>query len=186
MAVLGGRFIERCPDCPYAGPAVVSRGDPTSQFVLVGEAPGDREIEEGRPFVGPAGRILSTAIAAAGLAEDDVLIVNAIACQPVPVRPRVGAIDACRDRLRAELEAHPRRVVVTLGGTPFRAVTGIPCSVLAERQVGPRPFGAWILVPTVHPAWVLRWKADRLGMLVEDLQGAAALLQYPDHKAAAG
>jgi uracil-DNA glycosylase len=110
------------------------------------------------------------------LVERELLIVNSIACRPNPVRPKASAIYACRARLLGELDAYPRRVVVTLGATPFRAITDTRASILVERGAGPRPFGAWTLVPTVHPAWVLRWKAERYGTLKHDLQVAAGLL----------
>jgi uracil-DNA glycosylase family 4 len=179
LTASSGRFIDRCPGCPYADPAIASRGDPASPIVLVGEAPGAHEIEEGLPFVGKAGSLLSEEILAAGLVEDELYIVNALSCRPVPVRPRVGAIRACRSRLLAELAAHPRRVVVTLGATPLRAITGSPCSVLAERKAGPRQIGSWLVVPTVHPAWVLRWRSERAEMLERDLRLAAGLLRNP-------
>jgi uracil-DNA glycosylase family 4 len=83
--------IDHCPGCPYRefGPAVGPRGDPASRIVLVGEAPGREEIKAGRPFVGPAGRVLSEALAEAGLTPGDLFITNAVACVPHPVHPWV-------------------------------------------------------------------------------------------------
>jgi uracil-DNA glycosylase family 4 len=119
-------IIDNCPDCPYRefGPAIGPRGDPASRIVLVGEAPGAKEIAEGRPFVGPVGDVLWEALTEAGHSEADLFITNAVACQPRPVKPTVAAIDACRGRLVGDIKAHPRAVVVALGLTAVRAVTG--------------------------------------------------------------
>lgn len=101
--------VENCPGCPYGGPAVGWRSNPSSAIAIVGEAPGKTEIKQRRPFVGPAGVTLNRAIEEAGLTEADPFITNSIACLPKPVRPRVKAIDACRDRLMRDLEAHLER-----------------------------------------------------------------------------
>ena len=111
--------IGHCPSCPYReGPAIGHRGNPASRIVLVGEAPGAKEIAEGRLFVGPAGDVLWAAVAKAGLHEADVFVVNSLACRPHPVRPRVEAIVACRGRLVRYIAAYPRAVIVALAGPP--------------------------------------------------------------------
>jgi uracil-DNA glycosylase family 4 len=169
--------IENCPDCPYGGPAIGSRGNPSSPIAIVGEAPGETEIKEGRPFVGPAGTTLCQAIEEAGLREADPFITNSIACRPHPVRPWVQAIDACRGRLMRELEAHPRTVVVAVGGTALRAVTEKAGLRIREARKGdPIPIRGWLVVPTVHPAWVRRGPGEREQLLVEDLRRARSLL----------
>lgn len=164
---------EHCVGCPYraSSPAIGPRGDPASRIVLVGEAPGKKEIDEGQPFVGPAGEVLWEAIAEAGLHEAEVFVVNALACRPPLVRPSPMAIDACRGRLVRDTEAHPHRVIIGLGVTAVRAIT--------ERRRFPMmmahgvellsPWGP--LVPTFHPAFILRLRAVR-PMLVEDLKHA--------------
>ena len=170
--------VENCPECPYGGPAIGSRGNPSSAIAIVGEAPGETEIEKGRPFLGPAGTTLDWAIAQAGLAEADPFITNSIACRPEPVRPRVKAIDACRGRLMRELEAHPRTVIVAVGGTALRAVTeqrGL--RILVARKRAPIATRGWLVVPTIHPAWVRRRPREREQLLVEDLRRARRLLE---------
>jgi DNA polymerase len=170
--------VGNCSECPYRGPCVSPRGDLASPIVIVGEAPGQTEIEKGRPFVGPAGTTLSRAIAEAGLREADLFITNSIACRPQPVRPRANAIDACRGRLMSELEAHPRTVIVAVGGTALRAVTeqrGL--RILEARKRAPIAIRGWLVVPTVHPAWVRRRPGEREQLLVEDLRRARRLLE---------
>jgi DNA polymerase len=170
---------DHCLGCPYRefGPAIGPRGDTASRIVLVGEAPGAKEVIEGRPFVGPAGDVLWKALAEVGLSEAEVFITNSVACRPYdPVKPKVrapkpGAIDACRGRLVHEIEAHPRAVIVALGGTAVRALTGQRgFRVLKDRgRMLASPWGP--VVPTLHPARVLRRPAEA-PLLVDDLMHA--------------
>ena len=168
--------IDHCPGCPYRefGPAVGPRGNPASRIVLVGEAPGKNEIEAGRPFVGPAGHVLAEALAEAGISEANLFITNAVACMPHPVHPWVKAIDACRGRLVLDIEAHPRAVVVALGLTAVRAVTGGRGFRMMDSH-GVELATVWgPVVPTLHPARVLRRPTER-PMLVADLKHARRL-----------
>lgn len=170
--------MEHCPGCPYreCGPAIGPRGDPASRIVIVGEAPGGNEIIAGRPFVGRAGDVLRRALAAAGLPEADLFITNSVACQPQPTTPTVAAIDACRGRLVADIEAHRRAVIVALGGTAVRALTGTRgFRVLTEH--GHALATRWgPVVPTLHPARVLRRPAEE-PLLVADLNHARRILE---------
>jgi uracil-DNA glycosylase family 4 len=143
--------------------------------VIVGEAPGKQEILQGRPFVGPAGGILRTALSQARLAEADLFVTNSVACLPHPVHPRVPAIDACRGRLQSEIRAYHRDVIVALGATAYRALTGRKgVLVLDARKLPPTetPWGP--VVATVHPARVLRRPAE-MEFLVDDLVAARRL-----------
>lgn len=164
--------IQRCEGCPYERAiAVGTRGDQQSPTVLVGEAPGRREVEVGRPFVGPAGQLLDEIANEVGLRLDDVFIVNSVACLPVPTTPRKSAILACRPRLLAELSRAPRLVIVTLGATATRSVLNdFGYRVVAGRG-RPRvsPWGD--VMPTVHPAFVRRRPSAR-GLLLRDLEWA--------------
>ena len=161
-------FIDRCHDCPYQGKAIGPRGNPASRIVLVGEAPGATEIIEGGPFRGPAGQVLSQALVEAELVEANLFITNSVACQPRPVHPRVGAIDACRGRLIRDIEGHGRAVIVTLGATAFRSVTEQRGFQMLDVR-GQRVETKWgSVVPTLHPARVMRVRSER-PLLVEDL-----------------
>ena len=171
-------FIDRCRECPYHGKAIGPRGNPTSRIVLVGEAPGATEIVEGEPFRGPAGDVLWRAVSEARLLEGDLFITNSVACRPPHGRPSVAAIVACRDRLVRDIEAHPRTVVVALGLTAVRAVTGgrgfrmmDSHGVTLATDWGP-------VLPTFHPARVLRRPAE-YPLLVEDLKHARRLTYGP-------
>lgn len=165
-------IVDHCPDCPYRefGPAVGTRGERSSRIVLVGEAPGRQEIEAEKPFVGAAGEILWQAVAAAGLKECDLFVVNSIACLPHPVHPHVPAINACRGRLIREIQAHPRDVIVALGGTALRALTEQKGFLVMEARQWPPTKMPWgPVVATLHPARVLR-RRDEMPLMVEDLE----------------
>lgn len=175
-ATAGHGRIENCEHCPYraVGPAVGSRGDAQSPLVLVGEAPGKDEIRLGRPFVGRAGQLLSTALHDAGIDEASVFIANSIACRPVPIHPRRSAVAACHGRLVGELTLAPRSAILALGVTALASLTGRhDLRILQERgrvfesEMGP-------IVATLHPARVLRRPNERPD-LVADLAFASRL-----------
>lgn len=178
-------FIDCCPGCPYQGNAVGSRGNHASGIVLVGEAPGAKEVKDGLPFVGRAGaEVLWPAVEEAGLKEADLLVVNSVACRPFnAATPRVRkpspiAIDACHGRFVREIGAHPRVAIVALGATAVRAVTGRRGYPVTSSALGRELPSAWgPVVPTLHPAYVLR--RGRGGpehrRLVEDLKHARRL-----------
>jgi len=173
----GARTASHCQGCPYSahGPAVGPRGDPVSRIVIVGEAPGEQEVMQRRPFVGPAGEVLFGALHEAGLNEGELFITNAIACKPYPrPRPHIRAIEACANRLVDLLSAHPRAVVVTLGATAFRATTGRRGFRMKDVRgtVVDSPWGP--LLPSLHPARVLRVRSER-PLFVMDLERARAL-----------
>jgi uracil-DNA glycosylase family 4 len=122
--------------------------------------------------------VLSEALAEAGLTPGDLFITNAVACVPHPVHPWVNAIDACRGRLVRDIESHPRAVVVALGLTAVRAVTGGRGFRMLESH-GATLATVWgPVLPTLHPARVLRRPAER-PMLVEDLKHARRIAHGP-------
>jgi len=169
--------VERCSGCPYGSEPIGSSGNPASPIAIVGEAPGQTEVRQGRPFVGPAGTTLRRAIEEASLGEFDPFITNSVSCLPNPVAPRVEAIDACRGRLMRELEAYPRTVVVAVGGTALRALTETRKPRILEARAGPPiKVHGWLVVPTVHPAWVRRDPHEREKLLIGDLWRARGLL----------
>lgn len=168
---------ERCSGCPYGSETIGSSGNPASPIAIVGEAPGQTEVRQGRPFVGPAATTLRRAIEEASLGEFDPFVTNSVSCLPNPVTPRVEAIDACRGRLMRELEAYPRTVVVAVGGTALRALTETRNPRILEARAGPPiKVHGWLVVPTVHPAWVRRSPHEREKLLIGDLWRARGLL----------
>ena len=185
------RAIQDCRGCDLYRDtiqAVFGEGPVTARVVLVGEQPGDQEDKAGRPFVGPAGRLLDRALADAGIDRDDAYVTNAVKHFRFSTRgegkrrlhktPDVGHITACRPWLTAELAALEPEVVVALGAVAGRALLGASYRVTKQRgQVLELPDGG-AAVGTVHPSSVLR-SDDRTAAyeeFVADLQKVAALL----------
>jgi uracil-DNA glycosylase len=165
-------IIDRCPEGPYRyGVAVGPRGNPASPIVIVGEAPGAKEIVEGEAFRGPAGDVLRRAADEARLLEGDLFITNAVACRPAHGRPLAKAILACQGRLVHDIGLHPRAVIVALARTAVRAVTGRREFPMLKEHGELLPSLWALIVPTVHPARVLGRPAE-YPMLVADLKHA--------------
>jgi len=161
-------------------------------MMLVGEQPGDREDLSGEPFVGPAGRLLNDAVAAADLAPGDLYLTNAVkhfrferrGKRRIHDKPDVGHISACHPWLEAEAEAVRPEVVVALGATAARAVLGraVKIGEMRGQALEPPPGFASPVVVTVHPSSILRVRdsADRekaFDSLVADLRTAGELLR---------
>jgi uracil-DNA glycosylase len=173
-------IIDNCLGCPYRyGVAVGPRGNPASSIVLVGEAPGAKEIVEGEPFRGPAGDVLWRAVDEARLLEGGPLH-HQLGRLPSAPRSAIGeAIDACHGRLIHDLELHSRAVIVALGRTAVRAVTGRSEFPMLKEHGELLP-SIWApVVPTFHPARVLRRPAE-YPMLVVDLKHARRVTFGPE------
>lgn len=186
------RAAPSCRGCELWEPAsevVFSSGPPDARVVLVGEQPGDVEDREGEPFVGPAGRLLMTAVDDAGLDRDEVYLTNAVkhfrftqrGKRRIHQTPYVAQVLACKPWLDAELQVVQPEVVVAMGATAARAVLGPSVKVTQQRgQVVPAPGGDGRVVPTVHPSSVLRARARKdfaaYDAFVADLRVVAGLL----------
>jgi DNA polymerase len=167
---------------------VFSQGPARARIVLVGEQPGDREDIEGKPFVGPAGRLLAEAIEAAGIARGDLYVTNAVkhfrfrrqGKRRIHEKPGIAHIEACSPWLAAELAVVRAGVVVCLGATAARAVLGRPAKIGAERGrlLEPGALGEAPVMITTHPSALLRIRdkgerASAFEALVADLRVAA-------------
>jgi uracil-DNA glycosylase family protein len=177
-----------CRGCELWRPAtqvVFASGDRSARIMLVGEQPGDREDEQGEPFVGPAGRVLDEALAEAGIDRSSTYLTNAVkhfrfeqrGKRRIHQKPDVRHVTACHPWLDAELEAVGPRVVVSLGATAARAVLGRAARIGELRghvlEEPDRP-----VVVTTHPSAVLRLRGrdgydEAFAGLVSDLRLAA-------------
>jgi DNA polymerase len=156
--------------------------------MLVGEQPGDEEDLQGHPFVGPAGRVLDQAMHEAGLVRADVFITNAVkhfkweprGKRRLHKRPDVGEINACNVWIEQEIKDTHSRVLVALGATALRALTGSSKLSIdtARRQTLSHRSGARI-VATYHPSAILRAEGERAihlrAALIADLRRAMQL-----------
>ena len=182
--------LQRCRRCTLwarATQAVGGEGDEHARLVLVGEQPGQEEDIVGRPFVGPAGRLLDHALAQAGIARERIYLTNAVKhfkWEPRGTRrmhktPAQREIEACEVWLQAELVRIRPRVVVALGATAGRALLGGPVtiSMLRGRAIDRDDYAVLV---TYHPSAVLRVpeksrQQELFGALVDDLGMAAEL-----------
>jgi uracil-DNA glycosylase len=158
--------------------AVPGEGNPHAAVMFVGEAPGREEDAQGRPFVGPAGQLLTRMIAAMGLAREDVYIANVIKCRPPGNRePAPEEVAACKDYLRRQLALVRPRVVVALGGHATRWFLGASAGITRVRgQIFDE--GDVKVVPTFHPSYLLRSPGEK-GKAWADLQVVMRLVDLP-------
>ena len=180
------RGCKACPLWELGTQTVFGEGPDGADVVLVGEQPGDQEDKAGRPFVGPAGRLLDEALDAAGVQRDQVYVTNAVkhfkwtprGKRRIHATPNVGEVLACKPWLDQELATLAPQVLVLLGATAVRSVLGPGKTVgkLRGRVLEDGPTRATVV--TVHPSSVIRLEgADRstaFDGLVSDLRLADA------------
>lgn len=159
--------IRGCTACPLyaaATQAVPGEGPPGARVLVAGEQPGDVEDQTGRPFTGPAGRLLDRALREAGIDRSQLYVTNAVkhfkfqqrGKRRIHEKPNLAEIAACHPWLEAEIEAVKPRLLVCLGATAARSVLGRAVKVMAERgRFLPYPGGLEVLL-TVHPSALLR------------------------------
>jgi DNA polymerase len=175
----------RCHLYKHATQTVFGEGPSHARIVMVGEQPGDQEDLQGRPFVGPAGRLLDRALEKAGIDRSEVYVTNAVkhfkfeprGKKRIHKKPDRPEIEACKFWLDRELKVLKPELVVALGATAGQAVYGRAVRVLSERgRLSKDPRGFRLLL-TVHPSMILRVPdADKEGAFadfVRDLKKAA-------------
>ena len=153
-----------CPLWQHATQTVFGEGPREADTLFVGEQPGDQEDLAGRPFVGPAGQLFDRALAAAGIAREAVYVTNAVKhfkFEPRGKRrlhktPAQREVKACHQWLEREIDLVKPKLLVAMGGTAMRAVTGASSGVQSMRgRIRPWKAGTDVLV-TVHPSFLLR------------------------------
>ena len=155
-------------------------GNPNADLMFVGEAPGADEDLQGEPFVGRAGQLLTKIIEAIGLTRDQVYIANVIKCRPPQNRnPEPDEVATCEPFLNQQIDLIRPRVIVALGTFAAHALlkTDAPISRLRGRVHDYR--GGASLIPTFHPAFLLR-SPDRKRDVWEDMKKVRALLAERD------
>jgi DNA polymerase len=166
---------------------VFGEGPEAARMMLVGEQPGDREDLDGKPFVGPAGRVLNEALEAAGIDRSRVYLTNAVkhfrftrrGKRRLHEKPNAQQVRACRPWLESEVAVVRPQIVVLLGATAAQSVMGPAFRVSKQRgQVMPTPLGVPALA-TVHPSSILRATDDAsrkaaMASFIADLRVAAA------------
>ena len=178
----------RCDLWRNASQGVAGEGPAPARIMFVGEQPGDQEDLAGKPFVGPAGRLLDRALADADLERGACYVTNAVkhfkyeprGKRRIHAKPNAGEISACKWWLDNEVRLVQPTVIVALGATAARAVLGRPASVRKDRGVAIALAEGRSAMVTVHPSYLLRIpdEADRTrayGLFVADLRAASQI-----------
>jgi uracil-DNA glycosylase family 4 len=183
--------IEACTRCPLfetRTKGVPGEGDPGADLMFVGEAPGYHEDQQGRPFVGQAGKLLEQLLASIGLTREQVFIANVLKSRPPNNRdPRPEEIEACQPYLWRQIELIKPKVVCTLGNHATKLLTGNPAGI--TRVHGhPQPTEIsghrLYLYPIFHPAAALYTPA-MLTTLKEDFLRLPELIAHATPEAGA-
>ena len=171
---------------------VFGEGRADATIMFVGEQPGDLEDRAGRPFVGPAGKLLDQALAEAGIDRSDVYVTNAVkhfkwspaerGKKRIHKKPRDSEIQACRPWLDAELAVVKPKILVCLGATAAQSLLGKDFRVSRQRgQIVESPLAPHV-VATVHPSSILRAQDDesrhsQMRAFIQDLKHVARFLK---------
>jgi DNA polymerase len=182
---------QRCTACPLyeaATQTVFGEGPARAKLLLVGETPGDQEDRAGRPFVGPAGKLLDRCLEEAGIARDAAYVTNVVkhfkwtarGKRRLHAKPNALEIRACRPWVEAEIALVKPKVLVCLGATAAQALLGAGFRVTRRRgEFVPSPLAPQVLA-TVHPSALLRADPEsrepEIARFVADLEVAASAL----------
>jgi uracil-DNA glycosylase family protein len=179
-----------CPLHKLGTQTVFGEGAERARVVLVGEQPGHEEDLAGRPFVGPAGRLLDRALGDAGIVRADAYVTNVVkhfkwtpkGKRRLHQRPNASEIEACRPWLDAELALLKPEVLVCLGATAAQALLGRSFRVTQQRGIALTSELAGHVLATVHPSSILRSRSSEereaaYASFVADLRVVAKLLK---------
>ena len=154
-------------------------GNPQAQLMFIGEAPGADEDAQGEPFVGRAGQLLTKIIEAINLKREDVYIANVLKCRPPGNRaPEPDEVATCEPFLFRQIDMIRPRVIVALGTHAAHALLKVDTPISRLRGRVHEFRGGIKLIPTFHPAFLLR-SPDRKRDVWEDMKKVRALLDEP-------
>ena len=179
---------QACPLWKSGTQTVFGEGSPDAEVMFVGEQPGDQEDLAGKPFVGPAGKLLDQALVEAGIDRDQTYVTNAVkhfkwqarGKRRIHQKPNWSEIAACHPWLEAELAVVEPRVLVCLGATAAQALLGRQFRVSRQRgELVDSPLAEYVTA-TVHPSSILRGEPSErereFEAFVRDLKAVAKLL----------
>ena len=186
------RLVQDCKACDLwerGRQAVFGEGPADSRVIFVGEVPGDQEDLAGKPFVGPAGKLLDSALADAGIDRAKIYVTNAVkhfnwearGKRRIHKKPKAAEIAACRPWLDAEIERVHPQVIVCLGATAAQALLGRDFRVTHHRgEFVQSPLAPYVTA-TIHPSAILRAPDDatrheEMARLISDLKKVAKVM----------
>jgi uracil-DNA glycosylase len=155
--------VAACRRCPHLADSrthtVFGTGNPDAEFMFIGEAPGRDEDEQGQPFVGRSGSFLNEILRLMGFKREDVYIANVLKCRPNADtgnrKPDTVEMETCLPYLKEQIRIIQPKVIITLGATALEGLLEVKVAISRERGRVIR-FNRIPLVPTYHPAYVLR------------------------------
>jgi DNA polymerase len=178
--------VNRCEGCDlyrYATQGVFGEGVVPARIVLIGEQPGNDEDLQGRPFIGPSGKLLNRALVDAGIERSEVYVTNAVkhfkfeerGKRRIHKKPGSAEVKACRPWLDIELAIVKPRLVVCLGATAAQAMLGNSFRLTQQRGVAIPGSDRSTIVATIHPSAILRLadqseRRQEYARFVEDLK----------------
>lgn len=179
----------RCPLWSEATQTVFGEGPDAAELVFVGEQPGDQEDLQGRPFVGPAGKIFDAVLGEAGIDRTAVYVTNAVkhfkfeprGKRRIHSKPNAGEVQACRWWLAQELTLLKPKLVVALGATAAQSLLEAPVAITRQRgQTIERDDGLAVFL-TIHPSYILRLRdpqeaAAERTRFAEDMRAVRAMM----------
>jgi len=183
--------VKHCTACDlyvHATQAVFGEGRKTARVAAIGEQPGDVEDRQGKPFVGPAGKVLSRALEEAGIDRGDVYVTNAVkhfkfeerGKRRIHKKPDRAEIEACRPWLEAEMRAVRPELIIAMGVTATESVMRKRLAITPLRgRFAEHEWGT--LLVTIHPSAILRAQPEdrdrEYRRFVQDLKAAAGWLR---------
>jgi len=185
--------VQKCRACPLwkrATQAVFGEGSTKAKAIFIGEQPGFDEDLAGKPFVGPAGKLLDRALEQAGISRQDLFVTNMVkhfkweskGQQHMHKKPNVGEVAACSPWLEAELELIKPKILVCLGATAAQGLLGKDFRVSRQRGQWVKSSLAGKVMATVHPSSILRTpdserRHAEMARFIEDLKEVAKALR---------
>jgi DNA polymerase len=146
----------RCKLCEGRTTIVFGSGSPRAEMVVIGEGPGADEDAQGKPFVGRAGQLLTKMLESVHFARDEVYICNAVKCRPPGNRnPEAEELAACAPFLEAQLGVLQPVVVLAMGSVAAQSLLRTK-EAIGKLRGRLHPFRTGVLIPTFHPAFLLR------------------------------
>ncbi|NQW22039.1 MAG: uracil-DNA glycosylase [SAR202 cluster bacterium] len=171
--------VRNCTDCPLSEGrtnAVPGEGNPQAEVMFIGEGPGFQEDRQGRPFVGPAGKLLDGLLASIGVNREQVFIANMVKCRPPNNRdPAPAELAACTKYLDRQIELVNPKLIVTLGRFAFGRY--FPGEGITKARGKLRVKDGHKIFPVLHPAAVLR-VAELRPTMIEDFKTIAEILVH--------
>lgn len=173
------KTVKACCKCPLAetrNKVVFGEGSPEAKLMFIGEAPGEEEDNQGRPFVGKAGKLLDQLIERIGLRRENVYICNVLKCRPPNNRdPEEGEIASCKNYLFAQLNFIKPKIICTLGRHAYNTLFDVDERITKVRG-RLKDYRGMMLLPTYHPSFLLR-NQDKIKEAWEDMEHLKTLLK---------